>query len=211
MGVLVTVNNASDPAWNDRVNWSSKGVAFDYLPNPFSANSVGGRGVDVGSGSGAVLERADEGNGWEGNFLIGEALLYSGFGSAGPITISFDQPVRGAGAAFQTASLGGFSISIEIFDTLGSTLGSVTGIGSSTQDQDGSAVFLGFLNDVANVGSIVINAVPDDTTAIADFSINSLRMAVPTAVPEGSVTSGLLVASAGCIAWMHCRSRRNRG
>jgi len=210
LGVLVTLTDPSHSVWNDRVAWSSKGAAFDLLGNPFTATSVGGTVIGVGSGSGFDLERADEGDGWLGNFWIGEPLLYSGFGSAGPITISFDHAVRAAGAAFQSATLGGFHASIEVFDTFGIALGSVIGIGSSTQDQDGSAMFLGFHNDTVNVGSIVINVMPDDLTATADFSIGSLRLGVPTVVPETSTTSGLLLASGSILALIHGRTRRSR-
>lgn len=208
-GALQTVHSPSAPVWNDAVDWANTGVAFDLLPNPFTTTSPKGVSLEIGSASGFELERADEGTGWIGNFSPGEALLYSGFGSPGPILISFNPPIYGAGAAFQTANLGNFAISIEVFDKNGASLGTLTDSGISSQDQDGSAKFFGFFSTTQLVGAIQIDAVPQDPNATADFAINSLRIAKPAIIPEGSTTFGLVLGALGLgIGCLRRASRR---
>jgi len=203
---LQPVHSPSAPVWNDTLDWSTTGLAFDLLPNPFSATSQQGMSLDIGSASGSDLERADEGTGWLGNFSPGEPLLYSGFGSPGPILISFNPPVFGAGAAFQTAALGDFSISIEVFDQNGASLGVLLDSGSSTQTQDGSARFVGFTSGNQPVGAIQIDAVPLDLLAIGDFAIGNLRLASPTFVPEASTNLSLILGALGMGVWYLRRS-----
>lgn len=207
---LQTVLSPSAPAWNDTLDWATTGVAFDLLPNPFTATTPQGVSLEVGSASGFDLERADEDNGWVGNFLPGDPLLYSGFGSPGPILISFNPPVYGAGAAFQTAALGDFAISIEVFDKDGVSMGTLTDSGFSSQDQDGSARFFGFVSTSQPVGAIQIDAVPLNPNAPADFAISNLRMASPAFVPEGSTTFGLALGALGLATAVYRRRTSQR-
>ena len=198
---LQPVPSPSAPIWNDTLDWSTTGLAYDLLPNPFNATTPKGITLEIGSASGFELERADEGTGWLGNFLPGEALLYSGFGSPGPILITFNPPVFGVGAALQTAAYGDFAISIQVFDRNGASLGTLLDSGSSSQAQDGSARFVGFSSTTQPVGAIQIDAVPLDVNALADFAIGELRLASPTFVPEGSTSLGLILGALGMGLW----------
>jgi|SRR5579871_5867171 len=86
----------------DTIDWTQLGAPYKVLdyPPPYTAVSVGGVTVTLSSAEG-FLVRWNQGNGWNGNFAPGEALLSDG-GHGPDITLTFATPVSAAGATIQS-------------------------------------------------------------------------------------------------------------
>ena len=180
---------------NDSINWASEGVEFDYLGTSFGAASAGGLGATV-SGSEFGFERADQSSSWNGNFAAGDALLWTGFGSAPQtITIQFASGVLGAGAQIQNDFLSGaFVAFLNVYDTGGVLLDSFAFSGNSTSDGDNSAIFIGVRNDVANIGKIELGVSGSESFAINQLDL--VREQIVQPVPEGGAYLSVLMLSA---------------
>jgi hypothetical protein len=202
--MLVTSPAALGP--NDSIGWGQLGVDGTALSSPQAVTSGGGLSAMVSTTDPAGLLRADEGMSWTGNFTVGDKLINNNSISNFPLTITFASPVLGAGANIQLDHNVPFTATIEAFD--GSTsLGTFTEAGNSTQNEDGSAIFIGVLDTNAEITSIVfgINNPPSN---FGDLAINTLQLVTaPTAAPEpASLTLlGLGVASIAGYAWRRRR------
>ena len=71
------------------------------------------------------FQRRDQGNGWSGNFALGDALLWTQ-GLVGPMVIEFDQPVVGAGAQIQVNAIGAFTATLNVYGTSNTLIDSFT-------------------------------------------------------------------------------------
>lgn len=205
LAITTTSSQAGLISWNggstdDFIDWSTLGPEGTVLSNPFSAVSTHGLSVDVSMPSGD-FERVDEGSGWLGNFTPGAALLWTSMND-GPITFRFASPINGfgGGAKVQPDSIGAFSVSISAFDDVNNLLGLVTRSGSSTMDEDGSAVFAGILSDVANIRSIRIDvSTSGNPITLPGFALDSLQFRmnpVFSSIPDDGWTG--LMAMVGC-------------
>jgi MYXO-CTERM domain-containing protein len=179
---------------NDAVNWATIGVAFTTVASP-APSSTRGVLVTVSQPGGGAFERRDEGMGWKGNFNVGNPLLWNGSAS-GEITLVFSAPVLGAGAQVQRSSHGPFSATVRAFDVDGQALGSFTRNGVASEAQDGSAIFMGLLNDVPNVKRI--------TFAVSGgLAVNQLDLTIagastpPAPAPEPGTLALAAVGLAG--------------
>ncbi len=170
-------------------DWGQLGPCMTAIPNPFAAtSSAGGLGITgtfAGPGIGQV--RVQTLCGWGGNFASGDILVWTNAPGQGPLTLSFDSPIVGAGAQIQANFFGAFTAQIEAFNG-NTSLGSFTEDGVSTPSGDNSAIFIGLKDlDGANVTSIVFSL----TAAVADpmdFAINKLSLdtGAPVSKPKGS-------------------------
>lgn len=197
------VTSRSDLGSNDLLDWSSLGTVAappvdftEVLPSSFSAPSSQGLGVNVAFPTPETditqpFVFQTQSSGLETAFADGDFILFSGFnpeffpapGNPGPLTITFDEPVFGAGTQIAVAQIPNFIASISAFDGEGSLLGNFDLPGTSSLDLDNSAVFLGVSSDTANIKQLVFN------TSIANgaFGINTLSI-VAVDVPEpGSI------------------------
>jgi hypothetical protein len=183
------VNSRPALGGNDFVDWNAAlGPLFTSVPNPSNFNSNNGLPMSVSMPGVQPFQRLDQNNGWGGNFAPGDALLFTNF-SAGPITITFSQPVTGAGAQIQQNQYGAFTATLQAFDSLGNPIGNFNG--TSNGNADNSAIFVGALSDSANISSIVFS-VPGNPSG---FAINRLDI---VGVPEPA-TLGLLALAAPAI------------
>jgi len=177
---------------NDFVNWNSAGANGDALGSSFSTTSAGGVGVNVSGATSSVngFERTDQGDLWNGNFAPGAALLWSGFSiDAQTMTIAFGSPVFGAGAQIQSDDHVAFTAFLNSYDSIGNLLHSDTFSGNSTDAHDNSAIFIGVLNDTANIAKIELGIL--DTSTPGSFAINRLDL---KRVPESGEYLGLAFA-----------------
>lgn len=188
---------------NDSIGWSQLGPAFTVLPPSSPVLSVGGLSA-VLSTTGAHLERRDQGNGWSGNFTPGDALIWTE--QLGPdITITFLNPVFGFGAQVQSDSFGAFTAQVTLSNGDIFTLD-----GNSTSSADGSAIFIGALDGLADISSVrfALTAAPSNT--INDFAIDTLFLRtgpVVAGVPEPMTLS---LFGAGILGAVAMRRRRNK-
>ena len=63
------------------------------------------------TGTSTAFERVDEGNGWIGDFTLGNALLWNA-DSGAPMAFVFNTPAKGGGAYIEGDLIGGFSATI---------------------------------------------------------------------------------------------------
>lgn len=126
-------------------------TSYNYSSSPFSATSDGGFGATVTNTDSLVptepFRRVDEGTvvctGWDGNFTIGDKLLFTTLASGGPINVEFSNPIQGVGTQIQRVVGGGFTASLKAYDEEGTLIADFTANGNSNSNQDGSAIFLG--------------------------------------------------------------------
>ena len=201
---LVTERTALEG--NDRVNWSSLGPTqpFNVLPNSFTATSLGGLGLTVdiplptepGITPPLVFQTLQPPSGIPTNFASGDFVLLTGLnprtfpavGNPGPLTITFAQPVLGAGTQIAVDDTTEFTGFLQAYDTADNLLGSFQLLGTSSTDLDNSAIFLGISSDTANISRLVFSSsVPNRAVGI-----NSLSLVTNRSVPEPSLTIGLL-------------------
>ena len=162
----------------DYVDWSTLGTTYTDVNNPASTFSNLGLSVTVSIPGGGTLSmgRRDQDDGWYGNFTFRDRLLWTRYNS-GPMTITFGNPIKGAGAQIQANNMGGFTGWITALDSLNNVLGSFSRPGTSDQAADGSAIYLGILSDVYDIKSLVFDI---SGSSGVDFAINRVDVnAVP--------------------------------
>ena len=194
---------------SDIIDWGQLGPDLTSVNSPASVTSFNGLAATVsipGPFMVALVEDCVPSCGlgsWSGDFEPGENLLYTGNlagGGPGPMTIAFASGVSSIGLQIQDAFFGAFTASVQAFNGA-NLLFTLTLPGVSTQNSDGSALFMGF-GDLTgpNITSIVVSDVGSVDTN--DFAINAVSLTVAsTTVPEPSfllMASGL-VGMAGLV------------
>jgi hypothetical protein len=170
---LTLKTNRGDLGGTDFIDWSIVGAANSVHANPFMVLTNGGQLVQVSKSSPGSFERRDQSTGgWAGNFNSGDALIWTR-DETGPLVLDFINPIAGAGAQIQRDQYGLFTGTIEAFDSLGISLGSFSIGGLSSSAEDNSAIFIGVLNDVANIKKLTFNIDGGE-----DFAINRTDLAM---------------------------------
>ncbi len=217
---VTLVTSRTDLGENDQLDWSSLGSVFipppdpsDFLASSFSATSSGGLEVNVElpppevSITPPFVFQTSSG-GVETNFAEGDFILFSGFnpaffpspGNPGPLNITFEEPVSGAGTQLAVDDTDSFIGSISAFDSDGALLGSFSAPGTSSLELDNSALFLGILSDTPNIKQLVFS------TSITNRAIGINRLSiVATSVPESTSILALSLLGLGLIGSRHQR------
>ena len=207
---LTLVKERSALLGNDQLDWLSLGKVLNpfspnpaaFLPNSFSATSTGGLGLTVdiapsmekGITPPFIFQTSPAPTGVPTNFANGDFALFTGFrpgffpalGNPGPITITFNKPVKSAGTQINVDDTPEFTAFISAFDSANNLLGTFEANGTSSLALDNSAVFLGVSSDTANIGKLVFStSVPNRAIAINTISIAT--------VSEPDSTLGLLL------------------
>jgi hypothetical protein len=210
---LTLITQRSALGATDLVNWESQGKVFNpFAPPPPNPNNFVGNNFSITSQKGLglsvsippvsppisppfVLKVGIPPNGVPANFAIGDYVLFGGFngaagfpapGNSGPITITFAQPVWGAGSQIAVDDTPSFNAFLDVYDPIGTLLQTFTIAGISSTLPDNSAKFLGVLSDQANISKLIYR-IDTPNRAIA---INQLGIVV---VPEPSMGMGLLI------------------
>ncbi|HYX18654.1 MAG TPA: hypothetical protein VE944_30665 [Nostoc sp.] len=182
-----------------------------FLPNSFLATSQGGLGLDIniaptnnpGITPPFVFQTLPS-PGIRTNFAKGDFILFGGIdptgfiplppdtpdpgtnGNGGPFTISFAQPVFGAGTQI-AVDISNLKVEtfLTAFDNANNLLGSFSVPNISSLALDNSAVFLGIRSDTPNISRLVFSSsAPQYGLAINQVSI--------IAVPEPTYTLVIL-------------------
>ena len=194
---------------NDQINFSSLNQVFNpfapnpsaFLPNSFSVKSEGGLGLNVniplstvpGVTPPFVFQTSFPPSGIPTNFANGDFVLITGLqvvsspavGNPGPITFTFDQPVKGGGTQIAVDDTPNFTTFISAFNNANNLLGTFSVPGTSSTALDNSAIFLGVSSDTPNIKQLVFSSsIPNRALAINPLSIAT--------VPEPTFTIGLL-------------------
>lgn len=192
---------------NDQVDWSSLGSPFTPLPNNLTATSQ--RGLEVGVSipqttnplisQPLVFQTTSNPGGIRTNFANGDYVLFAGIdvrafsgnapiptdGNGGPISITFDKPVFGAGTQIAVDDRSTFDAFVRAYDRENNLLASFSAQGTSSLLLDNSALFLGFRSDSPNISRLVFSSsFPQQGLAINSISI--------LAVPEASFNLAML-------------------
>ena len=208
---IVAALSPAEVAYGLSIDWSLVGSDGDFIPQPFAVPMSAQISATVSLPSDTDLMRVDEGTSWLGDFAPGTALLWTNW-DPGPLQFVFNAPIRAFGADFQPDFAGGdpppsFSVTMEAFGTGGISLGSVSADGYSTMNEDGSALFLGFISSTVDVSSVEIS-VFDELGNASDFTIDGPVGGGET-VPEPG--AGWLAAPAlGFLLLRHCRRASGR-
>ncbi len=184
---LAIVTDEAAQGADDSVLWSQLGSNGTSLPASFDANSSGGTTVSVAlTGPDSLLSVVCPSSAcsWMGRGLpAGDSLLWTSDGhngGNGPITLSFDDDVAGAGAFIQADSPSQFTAQIEAFDGA-TSLGSFT----VTSDSTGQPLYIGVLDNTdANISSIVLTLSDTTGRSMTDFAIDTLYLTSSVATPS---------------------------
>ena len=129
-----------------------------------------------------------------GNFSPGDHVILV---RADSLTLSFDEGISSIGAQIAANFYGPFIGGITAYDGA-SLLGSFTEMGDSTDANDGSAIFLGFVDMTgADITSVVFTYT---SGAPQGLLLDTLKLndSLPVAAPESGILS-LLLLGIGCL------------
>ena len=157
---------------NDYIDWGTLGSSLTPVANPSPVTSNLGSNATI-SQAGGNMEVRQQGTGWGGNFAPNDFVLFTK-GANGPITISFANPVFGAGAQIQSNYQGAFTANLTAFDASDNVLGTFDWVGNSNGNSD-SAIFIGVNDNTASISKLAFS-VPIAPANPQDFAINRLSI-----------------------------------
>ena len=188
---------------NETLDWSGFGSLGTEIPDPASLATASGLIVTVSQPEyefGLALEGlpGNQNGWWKGDFLPGQYLL-ANTNSPFALTLSFSQPIFGAGVQIDPGLEGGqlpegFTAYVTAYD--GATvLGQFSTTGTRTLNEDGSAPFLGVVSDTADITSLTYRVVVQfNGSTGSDYAMNFLSLETSAPVSE---PSGILLAASG--------------
>jgi PEP-CTERM motif len=207
----VQYNTRGALAGTDSLSWSqlgADGLAIAGAPAT-SVTTAGAAAASVSNASGD-LTRADEGGpntGFVGDFATGAALLGT-FGNAGPLVITFANPVARVGAQMMSNEFGAFNGWLSAFDASSNLLGTVSFSGMAGSGQLDTAGFLGIGSTALNIASVAFSVTGTNDNDLWINTVSLSNQVVVTAVPE---PSSYLLAAMGIMALGASSAWRRRG
>jgi hypothetical protein len=181
---LLALGIASASASVDTVDWSQLGPSFTTLSTPQGFTSTGGITGIVGLNDFDPFQLRQQGNGWNGNFTPGETILWNQdqAGLDDSIVAIFTTGNYGGGAQIQADAFGAFSATLNVYDTFLSLIATVNMTGNSNPNGDGSAIFIGYQSNSANIGALQF--LVSDVNGANTVAIGTMSIYTSSAVPE---------------------------
>lgn len=181
------------------LNWASVAAEGEELVNPAGGLAVSGTSLTatLSQPVGPTFLRVDQGSFWLGNFAPGASAVWN-LGGGPSVSVMFSEPVRAAGASFQTNEYtASFTGLIQALDAMQNVLATFTFTGVSSDAGDGSAVFAGIsssLGDIYGVRFVGVSGAPNAN----DFAIDNVSVNVDSnVVPEPSTYALLATGLCG--------------
>lgn len=201
---IALVTDSTTLGGNDKVDWSvlgpletpiGPGALTNILPNNFSIASENGLGLNVdipptttpGITPPLVFQTLPDGI--ETNFANEDFVLFTGLlpgpppalGNPGPLTVSFDRPVFGAGTQIAVDDIPEFTAFVSAFDNNDALIANFSLPGSSSLALDNSAIFLGVKSEIPNISKLVFSSSETESAiGINDLSILSVNFVALT-------------------------------
>lgn len=175
------VTRREDLQKTDFVDWkevADDGEALNFTQHVFKGKTDGGLIYRILNPLLLVRKRQGQMATWVGNFKQDDGVLTTDH-DIGPLVITFDTAVKGAGAQIQAdGSPRDFKGRIQAFDSRGKRVAQYDRDGPSNNLNDNSAIFIGVLSNIANIkrielSTVSINPSPNKST---DFAINQLDL-----------------------------------
>jgi hypothetical protein len=173
--IVSAVELAANLEANDSIDWSRIGQTMTPVANQFSMTSWGGIGVTVGIPSGTFL-RIDQTPSFPGAFDVGDSLLFTGLRNPGPLIVTFDMPIFGAGAHIQSdpANTPEYTAIVEAFDGSDRSLGKFEFSGVSAKVAGSGVLFIGLLDRNGSIQKLVFNAREQGVSV--PFALNAIAL-----------------------------------
>ena len=197
---------------NDTVDWAQLPEGASPFSSPLFVAS--NRGITVTADDGVGFSRLTEGTSWIGDFMLGEALLWTSVdgtdgGTSTAMLLQFDRALQGFGFSIQPNYYGPFTATLQLFSDL-SPLALFAISATSSAAEDGSAPYLGALDSVNSItGALITITSPSqnclDLSLNCGFAINQLDLRL---VPE---PSGLALVVLAGLALVLATRRVARG
>ncbi|MBL8330197.1 MAG: hypothetical protein JNJ71_15265 [Rubrivivax sp.] len=186
-------------AGTDTLTWGQLGPDITFgITSPSAVTTTGLASATVSNPGGDMI-RADEGglmSGYKGSFAVGAQLLGT-IDNAGPLTISFANPVARVGAQIQSLEYGTFTGWLSAYDAGNSLLGTVSVGGLSGDLQTNTAPFLGIGSSAVNIKSVSfsVTGTPNDYLMINTVDLSQQVVLAPIPEPQAYVLAlaGMLV------------------
>ncbi len=159
---------------SDVIDWQVLGKPLTSLPTTFLVTSRSCLVAQVSIASGHLL-RIDQTSQEPLDFSIGDALLSTGYGNPGPMTIVFEHPICGVNMRIQPDVVNDpdYSVSIEAFDRLDCSINKIKHSALS-QNLDAGAIPLTLLDSKCRIKKLVI--VAKEQGIHIPFAINSIEL-----------------------------------
>lgn len=192
---LTLVTSRAAIGATDFIDWGQLGTSFTIVNDPIQVTSNLGEVVTVSKGISSPSQIRVQGNSWNGNFANQDNLLFTNTVSnaINPISLfNFSNGILAGGLQIQPSVYGSFTARIQAFDTANSSLGFFDVIGSSTDEGNNSAIFIGVTSDtpIAKLSYSIIS--PLLANGVSDFSINRFDFKpVPAPLPILGVAAAL--------------------
>jgi hypothetical protein len=178
----------------DSIDWSQLGPDYNLVDTPVNVTTAHGQIVTVSNLANAQLVQVSQapGGSFSGGFAPNTPLLWTTpFTGASDITLTFNNPVLGAGAQIEADFAGQFTAQITVNGTQTFT---------ETSDANGSPLYIGWLGGPVKTLEFTLtsaSAVP------SDFAIGTVQLS-PGPVPG----AGLAGLAALALAGLYARMRR---
>jgi PEP-CTERM motif len=191
---LTVATSRGDITADSTINWGLLGPDFTALGATATVGAVGASGAPAF----AILE---QGLSATYNFNPGESLLAmfdltTGSATTGDFVLDFAGGIAGFGTQIQGNLFGALSVDMDVFDTANMLLGSFSFNGTSGDNNDGSALFVGINSTALDIGRIVLRGAGEGA-AINQLTLDTAATAVPE--PATLALAGLALAALGSL------------